>query len=165
MRKLLVSALLGSSLIMSAPSFAAEAGVCNKAKPTVQAIQANFHANYMPNFIPIVLNNEKGLNLTAEQCQTFNKFQKEKAQNGKKLIKKINQMEAESRQMALKGAPLEELQARHKEIAEAREKLMVGKWKCHQFVKKQLTAEQYDKLINVIYPQMMKKAQAMLEGK
>lgn len=93
------------------------------------------------------------------------KFQKEKAPKGKELIKEINKMEAESRDLALKGASLEEIKSRHVKIAELREKLMEGKMKCHQFVKSQLTEEQYSKMINEIYPAMMAKAQAMLAEK
>lgn len=164
MKKLFASVVLSSGVLMATQSFASE-GVCKPLKPSVEAIKANFHANYLPNFIPIVMNSEQALNLTAAQCQAFMKFQKEKAPKGKELIKEINKMEAESRQMALQGASLEEIKTRHVKIAELREKLMEGKMKCHQFVKSQLTAEQYSKMINEIYPAMMAKAQAMLAAK
>lgn len=153
MRKFILATLTGSALLASSASYASE-GVCNQIQPKVVDIRANFHANYMPNFIPVVVNSEEALNLTAEQCKTFNNFRMTKGKNGKKLIKKIHQLEKESQKMALAGADLPEMKKRHLKIAELRAKLMEGKMKCHQFVKSNLTAEQYDKLINDVYPKM-----------
>ncbi|CAN8141441.1 conserved exported hypothetical protein [uncultured Thiomicrorhabdus sp.] len=161
MRKLFVAAVTGSLLIAS--SFAHAQDACVKVQPKVEDIRANFHANYMPNFIPVVVNSEEALNLTAEQCKTFNEFRTTKGKNGKKLINKIHEMESESQKMALAGAGLEEMKNRHAKIAELRAKLMEGKMKCHQFVKKTLTAEQYDKLINEVYPSMIAMAKEKLK--
>ncbi|BBP45825.1 hypothetical protein THMIRHAS_11980 [Thiosulfatimonas sediminis] len=160
MRKFILAAFAGSALIAS--SMASAAGNCIQVQPKVEDMRANFHANYLPNFIPVVVNSEAALNLSAEQCQIFNEFRTTKGKNGKALIEKINQMEKESQTLALAGASLEEMKARHVKIAELREKLMVGKMNCHQFVKKNLTAEQYDKLINEVYPAMLAKAQARI---
>lgn len=161
MRKFILAAITGSALIASSVSCAD--GACIKVQPKTEDIRANFHANYMPNFIPVVVNSEEALNLTAEQCKTFNEFRTTKGKNGKKLINKIHEMEQESQKMALAGASLEEMKGRHAKIAELRAKLMEGKMKCHQFVKSQLTAEQYDKLINEVYPQMVAQAKERIK--
>ncbi|WP_319381078.1 Spy/CpxP family protein refolding chaperone [Thiomicrorhabdus sp.] len=166
MRKLLMATFLGTSLAITAQGVAAaEGGVCQKVTPTPKSIIENFHANYMPNLLPVVLNSEQALNLSAEQCQKFNQFKKEKAPNGKKLIDKIIKMEQESSQMALEGASLETIQKRNKEIAELRAKLVTGKMKCHQFIKSSLTPEQYDKLVKEVYPTMRAKAESMIRPK
>ncbi|MBF6058860.1 MULTISPECIES: Spy/CpxP family protein refolding chaperone [Thiomicrorhabdus] len=163
MRKLLIATLFGASFVMTAQgAAAAEGGVCQTVKPNPTTIIENFHANYLPNLLPAVLNSEKALNLSAEQCQKFNKFKTEKAPNGKKLIAKIIKMEGESRQMALEGADLKTIQARNEEIAALRAKLVTGKMKCHQFVKSVLTPEQYSKLIKEVYPAMRAKAEELV---
>ncbi|QKI89286.1 hypothetical protein [Thiomicrorhabdus xiamenensis] len=166
MRKPFIHAVLGAALLSaSSQVMANETGVCKAVVPTAQAIRATLHANYLPNFIPMIVNSEKELNLTAEQCRTFNKFRSEKAVKGKQLIEKINKMEQESRVMALQGESLEVIKQRHAKIAELREKLVEGKMKCHQFVKKVLSAEQYAKLVKEIYPQMRTKAMEIINVK
>lgn len=152
-----VSSTLFSGALMAqsdpSPSF------CETVKPTPQAMRETLHANYLPNFLPVIVNSEQALGLSAEQCAKFNQFRKEKAVQGKKVIKQINEMEAESHEQALKGASMDEIMQRHKEIAALREKITQGKMKCHQFVKSVLTDAQYQKLVTEIYPQ--KRAQAL----
>jgi len=133
----------------------AQDGVCEKVVPTKEAAMATFHATYMPSFIPVLVNSEKELNLTAQQCQAFNKFRAEKAPNGKKLIEQIMKLEQEATQAVLSGESKEQILARNAKLAELREKLVKGKLNCQGFVKKQLTDEQYQKLVSEVYPAKM----------
>ncbi|MBN2647312.1 MAG: hypothetical protein JXR44_05960 [Thiotrichales bacterium] len=165
MRKWIFSSLFSATAVLMAPQVMAEKGVCEMVKPTVENIRANLHAQYLPNFIPVVVNSEKELGLSAEQCQAFNQFRKEKAVVGKELVEKINKMEQESHDLALNGASLDEIKARHTQIAEARAKLIEGKMKCHQFIKNTLTEAQYTQLVNDVYPKRRAMAMEKVNGK
>lgn len=131
------------------------ADMCEKPTQKPANIQATLHTTYMPNLLPVVLNSEQLLGLSAEQCAAFNKFKNEKAPGGAKLSKEILALEKQSHDEALKGATWEQLAARNAEIEALRTKLANGKIKCHQFVKAQLNDEQYKKLINEIYPKFL----------
>lgn len=152
MRSFISIGLISVSLCVSF-SVMAEA-VCQTAQPKAEDIKANFHANYLPNFIPALVNSEEVLQLTPAQCQTFNQYRQETAAKGKELIAQIIQLEKESMQQALAGASHDDIMQRHQKIAELRQKMVEGKMKCHEFVKAQLTSEQYDKLVKEVYPKL-----------
>lgn len=161
MRSMVTSLGLGAALALSAFSFSAQAEVCETVQPKASNIQAAMHATYMPHFMPVVLNSEQALDLSEKQCQAFNQFKKEKAPGGAKLIKKIVKLEKELKQQALQGAAWNALESQHNEVQALRTKLANGKLNCHKFVKSQLNDEQYQKLINEIYPKMSQKMQQM----
>lgn len=144
---------MASGLVLAMGSV--QAGVCEVPSQKPQNIQVTLHTTYMPNLLPVVLNSESKLNLSAEQCQAFNKFKNEKAPGGAKLSKQIVDLEKQSHDQALKGATWEQLSTRNAEIEALRTKLANGKMKCHQFVKAQLNDEQYAKLINEVYPEFL----------
>lgn len=150
--------LLSSAAILSAnvAIATAYAGNCELPSQNPANIQATLHTTYMPNLLPVVLNSESKLGLSAEHCKAFNKFKNEKAPGGAKLSKQILSLESQSHDEALRGASWKQLQARNDEIQALRNKLANGKIKCHQFVKSQLNNEQYTKLINEIYPEFLK---------
>lgn len=153
MRKIV---LMGSAAIFAAHFMTtASAGVCEKPTQKPANIQATLHTTYMPNLLPVVLNSEQALGLSAQQCAAFNKFKNEKAPGGAKLSKDILALEKQSHDEALNGATWEQLATRNAEIEALRAKLAQGKMKCHQFVKAQLNDEQYKKLINEIYPKFL----------
>lgn len=147
------SAILLSTGLLVSLSATAE-GVCKTVQPKAEDIKANFHANYLPNLIPALVNSEAALSLTTEQCQIFNQYRQETAAKGKEAIAQIAQLEKQSMQAALAGASNEDIMQRHQKIAELRQKIVVGKMKCHEFVKSQLTASQYEKLVNEVYPKL-----------
>ncbi len=150
-------ALLGTTALLSMQLMsAANASVCEVPTQKPANIQATLHTTYMPNLLPVVLNSEEALNLSREQCQAFNKFKNEKAPGGAKISKDILALEKQSHDQALNGATWEQLEARNLEIQALRNKLANGKIKCHQFVKSQLSEEQYTKLISQIYPEFLK---------
>lgn len=161
MKHLITATALSLTLVSTA--IYADAGQCKTVQPTKEAIQLNFHANYLPNLIPALLNSEKALNLTADQCRSFNQLREKKGKEGKLLMKEIKALENESMRMALAGATIQEIQARHAKIAELRAKIVEGKMKCHQFVKDHLNEDQYTRLTQDIYPKMVAKAQQKIQ--
>lgn len=140
-------------------NFAFAEGVCEPVQPKAEDIKANFHANYLPNLIPALVNSETALQLTPAQCQTFNQYRKETAAKGKELIAQIATLEKASMQAALEGASSDDIMQRHQKIAELRAKIVAGKMKCHEFVKTQLTPDQYQKFVQEVYPQLQAMAQ------
>lgn len=150
-RQVLVAGALSLLFSMNAQ---ANEGVCIPVNPTKETVMANVHANYMPNFIPVVVNSEKELGLTAKQCNAFNDFRLNKSK-GKELIANIIKLEQESNQAALAGVSADEMMAKHEKIAELRKKLTAGKLKCRDFVKSQLTEAQFKQLVTEVYPAKM----------
>lgn len=123
---LLKTALVLTSTLTMSLAFAE--GVCEAVQPKAEDIKANFHANYLPNLIPALVNSEAALQLSAEQCKTFNQYRKETAAKGKELIAQIGTLEKASMQAALEGANSDEIMQRHQKIAELRAKIVAGKW-------------------------------------
>ena len=147
-----------SSNASDTSNVALDAQVCQKVSPSIEAMRENLHSNYMPNFLPVLMNSQEALGLTGAQCAKLNTFKKDKASKGKMVIKKVHQLEAESHDLALNGASLENILARHQDIAVLREKIVKGKMGCQKFVKSVLTEAQFEQFLD-IYKQ--KRAQAL----
>lgn len=166
MRKIVFAAVISAVATLPTVTMADNSAVqCEKVSPTINQIRANLHANYMPNFLPMLTNSQKELGLSGEQCAAINQFRKDKASKGKMVIKKIIQLEKEAGEAAFKGASMEEILKRNQEIQALRTKIVEGKMNCHHgFVKKLLTEQQYIDLKERIKVQKAK-VMASLEGK
>jgi len=165
MRKLILALAVSAVAAVPTISMADNSGVmCEKVKPTIENIRANLHANYMPNYIPVLTNSQEALSLSGDQCAAINKFRKEKASKGALIVKDINKLEKEAYQAAFDGASMDDIMKRNTEIQSLRTKITQGKMKCHGFVKKLLSDEQYKKL-NKMMVKKKQEVDALLAGK
>jgi len=165
MRKTIFAAVISAVSILPAVSMADNAGVqCNKVTPTVVSIRATLHANYLPNFMPVLANSQEALGLNGQQCAAVNKFLKEKAPKGKMAMKKLVELETEAGMAAMNGASIGEILKRNEEIQALRTKIVEGKMNCHGFVKGLLTEQQYVDL-KVMMKKKKAEVMASLAGK
>lgn len=166
MRKTILAAVISTVVTLPSVTMADNSAVqCEKVSPTITEIRENLHANYMPNFLPMLTNSQETLGLSGEQCAAINDFRRDKASQGKLLIKKIIKLEAEASAAAFEGASMDDILKRNQEIQALRTKIVEGKMNCHHgFVKKLLTEQQYIDLKASIKVQKAK-VMASLEGK
>ena len=165
MRKLILALIVTTATIVPTISMADNSAVmCEKVTPTIQNIRENLHANYMPNYLPVLTNSQEALGLSGEQCAVINKYRKEKASKGQLIVKETNKPEKEAYQAAFEGASMDDIMKRNTEIQSLRTKITQGKMKCHGFVKKLLSAEQYKKL-NKMMVKKKQEVDALFAGK
>lgn len=79
--------------------------------------------------------------------QALKKFHKTQSPNVQRMVKKLIEMEAEGKRMALENYPPEQVMQVGKMSLNMRFDLMMAKLKCRSFIKSVLTPKQYKKVL------------------
>ncbi|WP_029407673.1 Spy/CpxP family protein refolding chaperone [Thiomicrorhabdus sp. Milos-T2] len=116
-------------------------------KPSAEFFKELNHASFMPNLMKTIKQHKKELKVTKEQMQALKKFHKTQSPNVQRMVKKLIEMEAEGKRMALENYPPEQVMQVGKMSLNMRFDLMMAKLKCRSFIKSVLTPKQYKKVL------------------
>lgn len=107
------------------------------------------HVSPMPSLMMVLARNEDTLKLNDEQKANFKAFKEEHGSKGKELAKAIMMEEKATTEAVLAGEPAEKINAMLKGVLEKREKFGMAKVACRDNMKKTLTEEQWNKVVEL----------------
>lgn len=114
-----------------------------------EVMHAMKHANPAPNLMQAVLKMGDQLNLDEKQKATLKKWRDKRGPATRKLALDIMKMEKDIYQASLAGDPEEKIKAITKNLMQARTRMIEGKIKCRDNMRKILTDEQFKKVVSL----------------
>jgi len=107
------------------------------------------HANPMPNYMPTLMKNSKDVGLNAEQTEKLKKWITANNKKAADVVKKIVQLENGIAMASTNGDDKETLMKKFSEMADLRLKLASSKTACRDNIRSILSAEQWNKLVEL----------------
>ena len=107
------------------------------------------HANPMPNYMPVVMKNAKTLALTDEQTGKLKSWVAANNKKSVEVVKRIVQIENDLAMASMHGADKPTLMKKYSEMADLRIKLASSKTDCRDNIRKILSTEQWNKLVDL----------------
>ena len=115
----------------------------NMPMPTGEMMKQVEHASFMPNLMKHILKNKKQLNLSEQQAKALNDFRLANSPKIRQMAQQVSELEAKAKQMTLDNYPPQNVIEVGGQSIQLRHNLMISKLQCRDFVKSNLTPEQY----------------------
>lgn len=110
------------------------------------------HANpALPNLMGVAVKNADMLGLNSQQIRALKAWGKQNGSKMKQILFRVRHLEKEALEMALAGAPQSKVMVTFEQTLQLRKKIAMGKLACRDNLRKILTPEQYEELVE-IYP-------------
>ncbi len=114
-----------------------------------QYISMLYHANLMPNYMPVLMKNAKSIALSSEQTGKLKSWIAANNKKSKNVVKKIVQLENDLALASINADDKPTLMKKYSEIADLRIKLASSKADCRDNIRSILSAEQWNKLVKL----------------
>lgn len=111
-------------------------------------ISALERSNFMPTLMQVVMQNAEDLNLSDEQVKAFKQYHHEHSPEQRADMLDVVAHEKKAAQYALEGDLVNAQRVGQESIA-LRQTIFNQKYRCHGFMQSNLSAEQYEKLLEI----------------